>query len=166
MRANCECQWWRLANGKMESNMTYIAITSATADATLKGFDVDFSELSQDIIMQLAAHGLKQKVNDCRGAWETVDEKDAASQKTLDAIMRGEFRANGATRTSDPVGREITRLANNLADQWAKKQNGKLVDVRKSQGYRDAVAKFRLNEKVIAKAKEIVASASELADLD
>lgn len=142
--------------------MIYIAITSTKADDELKGFDVDFDSLSPEIVLQLAAHGLKQKVNDCRGAWETIAEKDAASQKTLDAILRGEFRANG---TSDPVVREITRLATNLADQWARKQSGKLVDVRKSQAFKDKVAAFRLNEKVIAKAKELVAEAGELAEL-
>lgn len=145
--------------------MIYIAITSAKADDELKGFDVDFDSLSPEIVLQLAAHGLKQKVNDCRGAWETIAEKDAASQKTLDAILRSEFRANGATRTSDPVGREITRLAANLADQWARKQAGKLADVRKSQAFKAKIAAFRLNEKVIAKAKELVAEAGELAEL-
>lgn len=129
------------------------------------GYEVDMEALSADMLMQLAIHGLKQKLNDCRGAWETISEKDAATEKTLDAILRGEFRANGATRTSDPVGREITRLATNLADQWARKQSGKLVDVRKSQAFKDKVAAFRLNEKVIAKAKELVAEAEELAEL-
>jgi len=143
------------------SNVQNIPITS-----TGKLFEVDFDALSDSIKLQLAIHGLKQKINDCRGAWETEEEKDAASEKTLDAIMRGEFRANGASRTSDPVGKEITRLANNLADQWAKKQSGKLADVRKSQAYKDEVTKFRVHPKVVAKAKELVAEAAELGDLN
>jgi hypothetical protein len=103
-------------------NIQQIPVTS-----TGHAYEVDFDALSDEIKLQLAIHGLKQKVNDCRGAWETDEEKDAASEKVLAAILAGEFRANSGARTSDPVGREVTRLATNLADQWARKQNGNLV---------------------------------------
>jgi hypothetical protein len=138
-------------------NIQQIPVTS-----TGHAYEVDFDALSDEIKLQLAIHGLKQKVNDCRGAWETDEEKDAASEKVLAAILAGEFRANSGARTSDPVGREVTRLATNLADQWARKQNGKLVSVRKSEDYKAKLAEFRKHPKVLEKAKAIAASVAEI----
>lgn len=119
-----------------------------------ESIEVDFAALpavSQAFIIQ---YGLKQLLNDALVSGETNDERRGLVHKKLDGLKSGQLRST-STRSSDPVAREIKRLATINADKWARGQNGKLVDVRKSAGYADALAQLMVNPKIIARAKEL-----------
>lgn len=116
--------------------------------------EIDFGalpEVSQAFIIQ---YGLKQLLNDALVSGETDDERRGLVHKKLDGLKSGMLRS-ASTRTSDPVAREVKRLATINADKWARGQTGKLTDVRKSAAYADVMRQLSGNAKIIARAKEL-----------
>lgn len=57
---------------------------------------IDLSAIPASIVLDLALHGLKQKVADAASGATTKDEADAAMLKAMDAILAGEWSSRGS----------------------------------------------------------------------
>jgi hypothetical protein len=72
------------------------AITKGPRDkAWLAEVSVDLAKVPESIVLDLALHGLKQKVADAASGAKTKDEAIGPMQKALDAILAGEWSSRG-----------------------------------------------------------------------
>ena len=93
-------------------NMLITSFPKVPVGKTGKSVDVDWSVMDVDTIAALAWHGLKQKANDSNAgaAKAGTSEKDMI-ENVRAVVARHEANELAATRESDPVARELTKLA-------------------------------------------------------
>ena len=119
-------------------------------------FTVDLAAMPEASLAYIFAYGLKQVLTDAHSAAKSASEARGMTQKKLDALMRGEFRA-ASGRTSDPIKAEAKRLAR-LALEAALKAKGQ-------KATKEAIAKAieALVPRYMEQAKANVEAASALA---
>ena len=118
---------------------------------------INLGEMPETSLQYIFAYGLKQVLADAHSAAKTPEEARALSQKKLEALMRGEFRASSG-RTSDPVLAEAKRLARAALEAALKAKGQKLANVEKA-AVADAVSK--LVPRYMDEARAIVEKAKE-----
>ena len=118
---------------------------------------VDFAGMPEAAKAYVLEYGLRQVLNDAMSSGDKAkpDECKAMALKKLDALMRGEIRAQReGGGSADPVGREAMRLAVNVV-----KANPKFVAWLQANGLKptemDAVAKLGELAKGLAAREDI-----------
>jgi hypothetical protein len=91
---------------------------------------VDWNLMTLETIAHLAAHGLKQKINDPNGAKTLTDsDKRVNSLKVLDSLHANTFRIV-STRSGDPIETELMKLARNIVANKLLSKGFKLKDYK------------------------------------
>ena len=103
---------------------------------------IDLAAIPANLVLDLALHGLKQKVADAASGAQTEAEALAAMQKAADAILAGEWSARGAGGGVD----ERTKVARQIVRQVLKaKWGAKSADWAEFTGLSDADQNAKLD---------------------
>lgn len=126
---------------------------------------VNLEELGPETLMQLAFHGLKQKLNDAHAGEKDADEAFALAEKALESLTENGFApgARGA-RVS-----EFERECRAIVEQALRAKGVKAVDAKKrANGWREELeGKDATVQKIEAKArKNIEARKADEIELD
>lgn len=89
-------------------------VFSFTDDQEIK---VDLSQFSEDLIKQLAVHGLSQKCGDSYSGSKDVEEARGFLLRTVERLEKGEWKA---AREGGEGGSRVTDLARALAEVTGK----------------------------------------------
>lgn len=133
-------------------------------NAVDRDITVDWDSMPETAREFVIQYGLRQKLNDCHVSGETPDEKNAAVDKTVAALMSGDIRV-GAARAGDPVSAEAKRLARGLATERFRKDGKAKKGFAETDEFKALVATYANHPKVRAQAESNVASAKALTDL-
>lgn len=89
---------------------------------------IALADIPADIVLDLALHGLKQKIADAASGAQTADEAQGSMDKAIKGILAGEWSTRGASDGASfetIVGRSVMRNAFKVkvgakSPQWAK----------------------------------------------
>ena len=102
-------------------------------------------------------YGIKQNVQDSHVAGKTLDEKEGLIAKKLAKALAGTLDIRESNRESDPVAREVTKLAVAKTDAHFRAKGIKAKDVSKAD-YKNVLDQFRNHPKIVALAESNVAA--------
>lgn len=121
---------------------------------------VDWGKMTDETIAALAWHGLKQKANDPNGAKGLSDTaKVGNSRKVVDKAENNSLDVR--ERASDPVGRELTRLATEKANEHFRAKGYKVAKIPADE-WKAVMAKLRSHPALIKLAEQRAAETAEL----
>ena len=123
--------------------------------------DVDFDALPEKSKAFVINYGLKQLLNDSIVSGESDDERNGLLDKKLDKLLEGTLDIRESTRETDPLAKEITRLAEDQTAKHFAKQGVKKSKVA-SADWTTVLNKYRAHPTIIAKAQEMVAMKADV----
>lgn len=120
---------------------------------------VDFNTLPQEIKLQLALHGLSQKVGDSYASAESVDDAVKAAKRVVEDLTAGNWSVRkageGAPRTT-LLAEALARIANRTLEEAVEVieelSEDQQKQLRKDPGVKQAMAQIKL-ERATAAAK-------------
>lgn len=122
---------------------------------------IDFDALPQKSKDFVVNYGLKQLLNDSIVSGESDEERNGLLDKKLDKLLEGTLDIRESTRETDPLAKEITRLAEDQTAKHFAKQGVKKSKVA-SADWTIVVNKYRAHPAIIAKATELAAMKADV----
>lgn len=120
---------------------------------------IDFAALPAASQTFVINYGLRQLLNDSFVSGETHEERVDLLDRKLSKLFEGTLHVReGGSRESDPLAREITKLATAKTSEHFKKKGVKAANIDPEQ-WKVVLGKFRVHPKLVELAKAIHAHA-------
>lgn len=141
----------------MESAMTIHSIRIGKLNHDVAINDEKMPMQSKDFVFN---YGLKQLLNDSFVSGETDEERHNLLERKVEKLYAGTLSIrDGGTRESDPLAREITKLATGKTSEHFKKKGVKAAAIDPAQ-WKVVIGKFRAHPALIELAKANVEAAN------
>ena len=137
-----------------------MSIYSITLGKLNRVVEIDESKMPMQSKDFVTNYGLKQLLNDSFVSGESDEERNDLVNRKIEKLYAGTLSIrDGGTRESDPLAREITKLATAKTAEHFKKKGVKSTQIDPAQ-WKEVLGKFRVHPKLIELAKANVAAAS------